>query len=67
LKRRPSTVVAQPEAVALTIALTLALVVGLTVGIAIGEEVQLPGFGKFYVREQKAREGKTLRPERGCR
>jgi nucleoid DNA-binding protein len=53
--------------VALTIALTLALVVGLTVGIAIGEEVQLPGFGKFYVREQKAREGKTLRPERGCR
>jgi DNA-binding protein HU-beta len=24
-----------------------------------GEEVQLPGFGKFYVREQKAREGKN--------
>ena len=25
-----------------------------------GEEVQLPGFGKFYVREQKAREGRNL-------
>jgi DNA-binding protein HU-beta len=24
-----------------------------------GEEVQLPGFGKFYVREQKGREGKN--------
>ena len=24
-----------------------------------GEEVQLPGFGKFYVREQKAREGRN--------
>ena len=24
-----------------------------------GEEVQLAGFGKFYVREQKAREGKN--------
>jgi nucleoid DNA-binding protein len=24
-----------------------------------GEEVQIPGFGKFYVREQKAREGKN--------
>ena len=32
-----------------------------------GEEVQLPGFGKFYVREQKAREGKTRKPERRCR
>jgi DNA-binding protein HU-beta len=24
-----------------------------------GKEVQLPGFGKFYVREQKAREGRN--------
>ncbi len=24
-----------------------------------GEEVQVPGFGKFYVREQKAREGRN--------
>ena len=24
-----------------------------------GEEVQIPGFGKFYVREQKAREGRS--------
>ena len=24
-----------------------------------GEEIQLPGFGKFYVREQKAREGRN--------
>ena len=24
-----------------------------------GEEVQLPDFGKFYIREQKAREGKN--------
>ena len=24
-----------------------------------GEEVQLPGFGKFYVREQKARQGRN--------
>ncbi len=24
-----------------------------------GEEVQVPGFGKFYVREKKAREGKN--------
>ena len=24
-----------------------------------GDEVQLPGFGKFYVREQKAREGRN--------
>jgi DNA-binding protein HU-beta len=24
-----------------------------------GEEVQIPGFGKFYVRDQKAREGKN--------
>jgi DNA-binding protein HU-beta len=29
------------------------------------EEVQLPGFGKFYVREQKAREGKN--PQTGER
>jgi nucleoid DNA-binding protein len=24
-----------------------------------GEEVQIPGFGKFYVRDQKARKGKN--------
>ena len=30
-----------------------------------GEEVQLPGFGKFYVREQKARDGKN--PQTGER
>ena len=30
-----------------------------------GEEVQMPGFGKFYVREQKAREGKN--PQTGER
>ena len=24
-----------------------------------GEEVKIPGFGKFYVRDQKAREGKN--------
>ena len=24
-----------------------------------GEDVQIPGFGKFYVREQKAREGRN--------
>jgi nucleoid DNA-binding protein len=25
-----------------------------------GDEVQITGFGKFYVREQKAREGRNL-------
>ncbi len=30
-----------------------------------GEEVQITGFGKFYVREQKAREG--VNPRRGRR
>ena len=25
-----------------------------------GEEIQITGFGKFYVREQKAREGVNL-------
>ena len=30
-----------------------------------GEEVQVPGFGKFYVREQKAREGRN--PQSGER
>ena len=30
-----------------------------------GEEIQLPGFGKFYVREQKARKGKN--PQTGER
>jgi DNA-binding protein HU-beta len=24
-----------------------------------GEDVQIPGFGKFYVRDQKAREGRN--------
>ena len=28
-----------------------------------GEEVQITGFGKFYVREQKGREG--VNPQRG--
>ena len=27
--------------------------------LKVGEEIQLPGFGKFYVREQKAREGRN--------
>ena len=31
----------------------------ITDALKAGEEVQLPGFGKFYVREQKAREGKN--------
>ena len=31
-----------------------------------GEEVQITGFGKFYVRKQKAREGITLKRRRGC-
>jgi len=31
----------------------------ITEALQAGEEVQLPGFGKFYVREQKAREGKN--------
>ena len=30
-----------------------------------GEEVQIPGFGKFYVRDQKAREGRN--PQSGER
>src|SRR5215213_10813577 len=32
-----------------------------------GEEVQLPGFGKFYVRSRRRGRVKTRRPERGCR
>jgi nucleoid DNA-binding protein len=31
----------------------------ITGALKAGEEVQIPGFGKFYVREQKAREGKN--------
>ena len=27
--------------------------------LEVGEEVQIPGFGKFYVRDQKAREGRN--------
>jgi DNA-binding protein HU-beta len=27
--------------------------------VCAGEEVQIPGFGKFYVRDQKAREGRN--------
>jgi DNA-binding protein HU-beta len=37
----------------------------ITEALQAGEEVQLPGFGKFYVREQKAREGKN--PQTGER
>ena len=37
----------------------------ITEALKTGEEVQLPGFGKFYVREQKAREGKN--PQTGER
>ena len=37
----------------------------ITEALKSGEEVQLPGFGKFYVREQKAREGKN--PQTGER
>ena len=37
----------------------------ITDALKAGEEVQLPGFGKFYVREQKAREGKN--PQTGER
>ena len=31
----------------------------ITNALKAGEDVQLPGFGKFYVREQKAREGRN--------
>ena len=31
----------------------------ITEALKAGEEVQLPGFGKFYVREQKARDGRN--------
>ena len=31
----------------------------ITEALKVGEEVQLPGFGKFYVREQKARESRN--------
>ena len=31
----------------------------ITEALEAGEEVQLPGFGKFYVREQKARDGRN--------
>jgi DNA-binding protein HU-beta len=31
----------------------------ITEALKAGGEVQLPGFGKFYVREQKAREGRN--------
>ena len=37
----------------------------ITEALKASEEVQLPGFGKFYVREQKAREGKN--PQTGER
>jgi DNA-binding protein HU-beta len=37
----------------------------ITEALKAGEEVRLPGFGKFYVREQKAREGKN--PQTGER
>ena len=35
----------------------------LTKALKGGEEVQITGFGKFYVREQKAREG--VNPQTG--
>jgi DNA-binding protein HU-beta len=31
----------------------------ITDALKAGEEVQIPGFGKFYVRDQKAREGRN--------
>jgi DNA-binding protein HU-beta len=42
-----------------------AFTTSITEALQAGEEVQLPGFGKFYVREQKAREGKN--PQTGKR
>jgi DNA-binding protein HU-beta len=39
----------------------------ITEALKAGEEVQLPGFGKFYVREQRRGKVKTRRPERRCR
>jgi DNA-binding protein HU-beta len=42
-----------------------AFTTSITEALQAGEEVQLPGFGKFYVREQKAREGKN--PQTGER
>jgi DNA-binding protein HU-beta len=42
-----------------------AFTTSITEALEAGEEVQLPGFGKFYVREQKAREGKN--PQTGER
>jgi DNA-binding protein HU-beta len=36
-----------------------AFTASITEALQAGEEVQLPGFGKFYVREQKAREGRN--------
>ena len=37
----------------------------ITEALKSGEEVQLPGFGKFYVREQKAREGRWIDATKG--
>jgi len=31
----------------------------ITDALKAGEEVQIPGFGKFYFRDQKAREGRN--------
>jgi DNA-binding protein HU-beta len=36
-----------------------AFTTSITEALKAGEEVQLPGFGKYYVREQKAREGQN--------
>jgi DNA-binding protein HU-beta len=36
-----------------------AFTMAISEALKAGEEVQLPGFGKFYVREQKAREGRN--------
>ncbi len=36
-----------------------AFTLAISEALKAGEEVQVPGFGKFYVREKKAREGKN--------
>ncbi len=38
----------------------------ITSALKSGDEVRITGFGKFYAREQKAREGVNRRPRRGC-
>ncbi len=36
-----------------------AFTAAISAALEAGEEVQIPGFGKFYVRDQKAREGRN--------